>query len=121
MMFLYRQKTPIFNQALRLVFSGVVLDSERRGSYWKRGLSVGNKKGTRVYHLRSVIFDPRFEEWTRQYDFVMPKAIGDLDYGCEMTGVPITAKPHAKPQGDFLQVLLDIFGQVAPACGAATS
>jgi hypothetical protein len=60
------------------------------------------------------MFDPRFDEWARQYDFVMPKAIRDLDYGCKMTGVPKTAKPHAKPQVDFLQALLDIFRQVAP-------
>jgi hypothetical protein len=37
-----------------------------------------------------------------------------------MTGVPKTAKPNAKPQGDFLQALLDIFRQVAPTFGAAT-
>jgi hypothetical protein len=47
----------------------------------------------------------------------MPQAICDFAYGCEMTGVPKTSKTHAKPQGDFLQALLDIFHQVAPAYG----
>ncbi len=53
---------------------------------------LGNKKRTRIYHLRSVMFDPRFDEWARQYDFVMPKAIRDLAYGCETTGVPTSAQ-----------------------------
>ena len=80
------------NQVERLIFCGVALNSGRRGANWKKSLVLGDKKGTRAYHLQSVMFDPRFDEWTRQYGFVMPKAIRDLAYGCVMTGVPISAQ-----------------------------
>lgn len=92
--YLYQHRTPLFNQVLRLIFSGVVLNSDQRGANWKKGLTLGNKKATRTYHLKSVIFDPRFEEWTDQYGFVMPKSIDSLAYGCTTTGVPISA--HSK-------------------------
>jgi ElaB/YqjD/DUF883 family membrane-anchored ribosome-binding protein len=90
--YLYAHRTPFFNQIARLVFSGVVLNTDRRGAHWKKGLVLGDKKGTRAYHLKSVTFDPRFQEWTEQHGFVMPQAIRDLDYGCKMTGVPISAQ-----------------------------
>ena len=108
-------------RVVRLIFCGVVLNNDRRSANWKKGLVLGDKKETRADHLQSVMSDSRFDEWTRQYDFGMPKAIRDLAYGCVMTGVPITAKPHAKPQVDFLQAILDIFRQVAPAYGATTA
>jgi small-conductance mechanosensitive channel len=92
--YLYQHRTPLFNQVLRLIFSGVVLNSDRRGANWKKGLTLGNKKATRTYHLQSVIFDPRFDEWTDQYGFVMPKSIDNLAYRCTTTGVPISA--HSK-------------------------
>ena len=92
MEYLYAHRTLFFNQIARLVFSGVVLNTDRRGAHWKKGLVLGDKKGTRAYHLQSVTFDPRFQEWTEQHGFVMPPAIRDLDYGCKMTGVPISAQ-----------------------------
>ena len=92
MEYLYAHRTLFFNQIARLVFSGVVLNTDRRGAHWKKGLVLGDKKGTRAYHLQSVMFDPRFQEWTEQHGFVMPQAIRDLDYGCKMTGVPISAQ-----------------------------
>ena len=67
-------------------------DNDRRGANWKKDLVLGDKKGTRADHLQSVMSDSRFDGWTRQYDFGMPKAIRDLAYGCVMTGVPISAQ-----------------------------
>ena len=90
--YLYAHRTPLFNQGERLIFCGVALNSDRRGANWEKGLVLGDKKGTRAYHLQSVMFDPRFQEWTEQHGFVMPQAIRDLDYGCKMTGVPISAQ-----------------------------
>lgn len=90
--YLYEHRTGLFNQVVRLIFSGVVLTSDRRGANWKKGLVLGNKKATRTYHLQSVIFDPRFDEWTDQYGFVMPKGISNLAYRCTTTGVPISAQ-----------------------------
>jgi len=51
---LYTSRTPLYNQVARLIFAGVVLDTDRRGANWKKGLVLGSKKGTRIYHLGRI-------------------------------------------------------------------
>jgi DNA invertase Pin-like site-specific DNA recombinase/uncharacterized protein with PIN domain len=94
MQFLYERKTSVFNQVLRLVFQGVVLNTNQFGSRWKAGLILAQgKRTTRTFFLQAFTFNPDFENWAKQSGLILPVALQNiLDYGCEMTGVPISAQ-----------------------------
>jgi len=92
--FLYEKKKPLFNQVVRLIFAGVVLNSERGGRHWKRGLTLPyGQRSPRPYFLQSFDFDPRFKEWAEQFKLVLPTAMQAIyNQRCTMTGVPISAQ-----------------------------
>ena len=94
MQFLFERKKPVLNQVLRLVFQGVVLNTNQRGPHWKAGLKLAQgKKTTRTFFLQGFKFNAEFEDWAKQYSLILPPELQRvLDYNLVMTGVPISAQ-----------------------------
>jgi site-specific DNA recombinase len=92
--FLYAKKKRLFNQVVRLIFAGVVLNSERTGRHWKKGLKLPYGQRTpRPYFLQWFEFDPRFKEWAEKFNLILPTSMQAIyNQGCTTTGVPIGAQ-----------------------------
>ena len=94
MQFLFERKKPVLNQVLRLVFQGVVLNTNDGGRHWKKGRKlVQGKKTTRTFFIQGFKFNAEFEDWAKQYSLILPPELQRvLDYNLVMTGVPISAQ-----------------------------
>jgi hypothetical protein len=84
----------------------------REAEYSRAKRSLRHEKNEEIYPHGATIFT---------IGSILNQSMANLVYGCTTTGVPNTAKPNAKPQGDFLQARLDIFREVVAGNGLATA
>ena len=76
--FLYERKKPMFNQVVRLIFQGLVLNSDRHGQATESGPQASPASGRRVrVTWRLFDFDPRFKEWASTTEIKLPDGLNE--------------------------------------------
>jgi len=92
--YLYERKKTVFNQIVRSIFDGIVLNSALDGRSWKKGMTnlKYGKKTPRPCFLQAAFFNSSFRDWIDSDNLVLPSSLQSVyDQRCTTTGVPISA------------------------------